>query len=115
MIAREGIIGEECTKLYNRSKIAFNHSSRWDIPMRLWEGAAYGCCVVTNKLPFLEEAGFVDGETCLVYDTREELVEKVWWALKDDNWKRIADAGHYALSHCTYENRVSKMLRVMGL
>lgn len=110
---QQGLIFDECTEAYNRSKIAFNWSSSWDLPMRLWEGAAYGCCVITNRLPYLEQVGFIDGETCIVYDTQEELLRKVEDALASGAWERIAKAGNVMIRAHTYDSRVESMLEVL--
>lgn len=111
-----GLIFEECTQAYNQSKIAFNWSSSWDIPMRAWEAWGYSCCLVTNRLPFLEDVGFIDGETCVMFDTLEELVPKIREVLDSGLWQEIAKNGHEMGTKldATYDQRVRMMLEVIG-
>lgn len=108
--AKQGLIFDECTEVYNQAKIAFNWSSSWDLPMRLWEGAAYGCCVVTNRLPYLEDVGFFDGETCIAFDSHEEMMSKVTEAIDTGSWVSIAKAGHDMVQSQTYDARVEQIL-----
>lgn len=113
--AIQGMIFRECTEAYNRGKIGFNWSSQNDLPMRIWENAAYGNCVVTNKLPLLEEVGFVDGKTCIVYETQDELLEKVEQAITTGSWRKIARAGNVMVHPHTYDARVQTMLEAIGV
>lgn len=111
--SQQGLIFDGCTARYNAAKIAFNWSSSWDLPMRLWEGAAYGCCVVTNRLPFLDEVGFIDGETCITYDTQEELISKVQGALTGTingmpYWQWIAMNGNAMVNDYAYEGSLGE-------
>lgn len=128
---QQGLIFEECTAQYNQAKISYNWSSSWDLPMRLWEGAAYGCCVVTNRLPYLEEVGFVDGVTCIVYDSQEELIAKVdkvltntidgmpywqWIAINGNDMVNGRPVEHLTVNYDwpqTYDSRVQHMLEVI--
>lgn len=114
VFAQTGLIFSECTFIYNKSKIAYNWSSSWDIPMRLFEGMAYGCAVLTNRLPFLHELGFVEDEDYVAFDSYEELAEKTKWLLQDDNWITIAKNGMRWLEGQTYDLRVKQMLKSMG-
>ena len=113
---RTGLIFKECTDMYSQSKIAYNWSSSWDAAMRLWEGCAYGCCVVTNRIPYLDELGFIDGETCVIFETYEELISKTKQVLETGDWKRIAENGNRLITTYdnTYDARVETMLKSMG-
>jgi hypothetical protein len=115
--SQQGLIFDECTAAYNDAKIAFNFSSSWDIPMRVFEGWGYGCCVVTNRLPHLEEVGFIDGETCVIFDTISELVPRVRKLLDSGDWERIAQRGHAKGIEliATYDTRITQMLTHMRL
>lgn len=114
--ATTGLIFHECTREYARAKIAYNMSSRDDIPMRCFEALAYGNCLLTNRLPHLEDAGFRDGQNCVVYDSEQDLVEKVEWLLSSGEWIPIAEQGHYDAKQLdmTYDHRCRQILRVLG-
>ena len=114
--ATTGLIFKEYEEAYNRAKVSFNwSSSTWDLPMRIWEGAAMGCCVVTNRMPHLEELGFVDGDTCVIFDSHEEMLDKVQDVLNSGAWKAIAKRGQESVRAQTYTNRVRAMLDHLGL
>lgn len=71
--------GAENTALYNGGLIAFQYA-RWDeVTRRVFEAAACGCCVVTNRLP--ETAGLgqllPDDEAIVFYDHGWDLVLRI--------------------------------------
>lgn len=105
----------ESNNLYNRAKIAFNCSSSWDIPMRVFEGMAAGCCLVTNANEFLVTFGFIDGLDYLGYKNDEELLEKVRRTLDTGTWSAIGKSGSVAVYPYTYGLSAMKMLDLMGV
>lgn len=105
----------ESNNLYNRAKIAFNCSSSWDIPMRVFEGMAAGCCLVTNANEFLVTFGFIDGLDYLGYKNDEELLKKVKRTLDSGTWNIIGESGNHAVAPYTYERSAQKMLDLMGV
>lgn len=107
-----GLVGESYRWVYNHSKISFNWSSSWDIPMRLWEGMAMGCCTLTNRLPHLEDLGFVEGKDYLAFsNTVEDAVTTASQALKSGLWEEIAKHGKESVRRHTYANRVQDLIR----
>jgi hypothetical protein len=105
----------ESNNLYNRAKIAFNCSSSWDIPMRVFEGMAAGCCLVTNANEFLVALGFIEGLDYLGYRNDEELVAKVKGALDTGTWNIIRESGNAAVYPYSYGLSAMKMLDIMGV
>lgn len=106
-----GLIYKEYVEVYNQGSVAFNWSSRNDLPARFWEGLAMRRCVVTNNVPDLKEFSFVEGKDYLGFDTLEEAVEKTDWVLKrPDKRMMIAESGYRKVFGHTYKNRVRKML-----
>ena len=71
--------GAENTALYNGGLIAFQYARWGEVTRRVFEAAACGCCVVTNRLP--ETAGlgrlFPDGEAIVFYDHGWDLVRRI--------------------------------------
>lgn len=106
-----GTIYDECTRIYNQGKISFNWSSNDDIPMRLFEGMAYGTLVFTNRLTGLDRL-FKEDKHYIGYDTIDELMEKVAYYMERPRLlDRIAEAGYLAVEKHTYHNRVLQVLR----
>lgn len=106
---------QESNSLYNTAKIAYNWSSSWDIPMRIFEGMAAGCCVVTNRLPYLSALGFVEGRDYLGYDSINELVTVTKHALSTGLWERVAADGNMAVAPWTYDKAAADLLYHMGI
>ena len=113
----QGILFEEGTAYYNRSRIALNLSSREDLPMRWWEGLAYRNCVVTNRVPDLDELAGQDcreGEHYLAYDTPEECVEVIQKVLAEPRrLNQIADAGYVWVQQKTYARRAQTIIEAV--
>ena len=59
----------ENTDFYNRTKIAFQYARNNEITRRIFESAACGCCVLTNKLDIKTGIDdiFTEGESILYY------------------------------------------------
>lgn len=112
--ANAGIIYDECRTIYNKGKASFNWSSNDDIPMRVFEGMAYGDLVITNRLTGLDEL-FKEGKHYIAFDTIEELKQKCQYYLRDHPEKgdEIAVNGYLAVEDHTYHQRVLQMLRAV--
>ena len=110
-----GVIYEEYTKVYNQGLIAFNYSSKQDLPARFWEGLAMKRCVLTNRVPDLNEFNFEEGIDYLGFDSIEEAVEKADFYLKKPELLfKIASNGYKRVRHRwknTWSSRVRKMLK----
>lgn len=114
VFSAQGILFEEGTSYYNQSHISLNLSSRQDLPMRFWEGMAYRNCVVTNRVPDLEqlaEWGCVEGREYLAYSDPAECVEviKSILAWPERMWE-IATAGWVWVQRHTYARRAAAIL-----
>lgn len=107
-----GLIYDEYVKMYNQSKIAFNWSSKEDLPARFWEGLAMARLVVTNRVPDLQWFDFKDKEDYVGFDTEDEAVELINYYLNHESEaRRIALNGYKKVQLHTYQHRVSEMLR----
>jgi len=109
-----GDIYEDYVKVYNEGLIAFNWSSKNDLPARFWEGLAMKRCVLTNRVPDLAEFSFEEGVDYLGFGSMEEAVEKADYYLKHPEylWK-IASNGYKKVKPHHWLNRVRKMLKVV--
>ena len=110
-----GEIYDEYRRIYNASKIALSWSSKEDLCARNWEALAMKNLLVANRVPDMSTF-FVDGQHYLGFDTLEEAVSKVEWALKNpEEANKIASAGHRKVKHHTWDARVQQLLETMRL
>lgn len=111
-----GKIYEDYVRIYNSGKIAFNYSSKDDLPARFWEGMAMGRCVLTNFIPdlsFLRGWGFEDGVTHATFSGEYDVVEKAIELLEGDKWVKIGKRARNTLEkgNHTYKDRVKLILK----
>lgn len=117
IFSQNGIIYDECTKIYNQGRASFNWSSNDDVPMRIFEGMAYGNLVITNRMPQLREMHFKENIHYIAFDTVDELLEKCDYYLRQfpELGEQIAENGYLAVEEYTYHERVLEALRIMKL
>ena len=76
--------GAENTELYNAGLIAFQYARWGELTRRVFEAAACGCCVVTNRLPSdarLDQL-FPEGQAIVLYDHAWDLLRQLWALLR---------------------------------
>jgi hypothetical protein len=108
-----GKIYEEYVDIYNQGLVAFNYSSRKDLPARFWEGLAMKRCVVTNDVPDLKKLDFEEGRDYIAYNSPQEAVEKIHYlSTNPEHALWIAEQGYIKLkSHGhTYKDRAKEIL-----
>ena len=101
----------EARAYYAQAPIALNWSSLQDTVARVFETMAMGRCVVTNRTPDLAKVGFVEGRDYLGFDTLEEAVQMVDYALTGDAYKSIAESGRKAVAEHTWDARIETILQ----
>lgn len=100
-------------KLYARSKMALSISQLKDAwgytSDRLYNIAATGCPALVQKFSGMEEHGFVDGWSCIAWETIDEMKEKIRHYLKyEDEREIIGRRGmEVTLDRHTWEARMS--------
>ncbi len=100
--------------VYNNAKINFNitlRSIHTGIPLRAFDILGAGGFLLSNYQDDFIDC-FVDGEDYVSFDSREDLLDKTKYFLKnDDERKEIAANGLYKckMFH-TYEDRIKEML-----
>ena len=105
------VIYDECTELYQQGKISFNWSSNDDIPMRIFEGMAYGNMVITNRLTGLDLL-FKENKHYVGFSNLDELVQKVKYFLANqESLDKIACNGYMAVEEHTYKERCRTILK----
>ena len=107
-----GMFFEETAKVFTDSRVVFNISVCGDLNMRSFETLATRSCLLTDRQQGMAEAGFVHKENCLIYDSLEEGMDLLDWALANQGEReRIADAGwRMVLAKHTYQHRCQTML-----
>jgi spore maturation protein CgeB len=93
----EKIVGEELNRLFNSSKIVLSASrirNSSGLNMRFFEVLAAGACFITDA-PIELELHFIKDKHLVIFDSLEELSEKLENLLKDPVMrKNISQAGH---------------------
>lgn len=111
-----GYIFDEARELYAQAHIILNWSSRLDTVARVWEAMAFKKLLVTNRTPDLDLQQFTEGYHYLGFDTQEEAIEKMEWALENpEAMQEIANLGNKRVQGKTYDARVQQILEVCGL
>lgn len=112
-----GLVYDEYREQNNRAICGLNWSSLMDINARTFEIMAMRQVPVINRLPHLEELGLFENEHYLGFDTIQEGVEKVGWALAHpQEAQAIATCAHnLVLEKHTYELRCEQILKTVGL
>ena len=112
-----GPIFDEYRQLNCRAKIGLNWASRQDLNARFFEIMAMQRIPVMNRVPDTEFIGAKDGVHFLGFDTLEEAISQVDWALlHEEEAKQIAKNGReFVLAGHTYDDRVQTILETVGL
>lgn len=109
---------EEYVELINRSKIFVNAvDSCHSLNFKFFEACAGGALLLTEKAEGMKEAGFLDGENCVVYSGVQELSKKIRFFLSNEEERiRIAKNGRdLVLSKHTDQIRVQEMLSTLSV
>lgn len=88
------VIGDAMLDVIWRTRLNLNLNISYDFNYRNFETTACGTALLTSFHPDMEELGFIDGKTCIVYKTVEEALDKAKFYLSvPDLTQKIADAG----------------------
>ncbi|MBK9272871.1 MAG: glycosyltransferase family 1 protein [Saprospiraceae bacterium] len=106
-----GSVYDEYVRLYNQGAIAFNWSSKNDLPARFWEGLAMKKLVLTNYVPDLDVLSMKNGVHYVTFNGIEDALEKVKFYIENEKTRRvIAEAGYKAVQPHHYHNRAKKLI-----
>jgi len=108
-----GKIYDQYVEHYSTGRIAFNWSSKDDLPARFFEGMALSNMMVTNKVPDLELFPDIkEGRDYVGYSTKEEAIEKIEYYLNNPELgMEIAHEGWRAVRPHTYTNHLYAALK----
>lgn len=109
--------GKEQAQFYSQAKIVFNKSGFGEINLRIFETLGCGSLLVSDRLP--KDAGleelFCDGKHLVLYDSANDLMDKVDYYLRnEDKREEIAGQGYReTLSKHTFEHRAQTIFEIM--
>ena len=108
------VIGDAMVQAINSYKIHFNANISVDINFRNFETIGCGTCLLTSGHPAYGVLGFIDGENCLIYNSIDDMLDKIGETLKDDEKRiRIANAGLQLARKHTYKERAKQILTLL--
>lgn len=110
-----GEVYDEYRERYARSKIAFNWSSLLDLPTRIFEYAAMGIPMVTNRVPDLSTF-FVERDHYLGADSVDEAVENIMFLANNESFaNEMAQSAKRKVQHHSWDNRITQLLETCKL
>lgn len=112
-----GLVWDEYRERNNQARVGLNWSSLFDINARTFEMMAMKQIPVINRLPHLEKLGLFENRHYLGFDTVQEGVEKVEWALNNPQQAETIAINAHNLVHetHTYEHRIDEIFKAVGL
>jgi hypothetical protein len=107
-------------KLYARSKMALSISQTKDLwgytSDRAYNICATGCPILVQRFEGMEEHGFIDGRSCIAWDTSKEMFTKIDYYLKhEDEREEIGRRGReMVLTRHNWAERVKRLWAILG-
>jgi hypothetical protein len=113
---RTPAFGDAMMRTYNQSRIAVNIPVPGGFSMRAFEAMAAGALFLTRHTDGGQDDLFVDGVHLVIYDTFDDLIDKIDYYLTHDAERAaIARAGREeVLRHHTYGHRAAQILETMA-
>lgn len=109
-----GLLWDDYNGIYNRAKIALCQSACGDVPTRVFENMAQGCCVLADRQTDLPRIGFVAGVDYWPYDAPEDAVREAKFLLESGRWREIAANGQAKVKPHTWDARAQAVLDKLG-
>ena len=105
------VLGTDMVKAIQSYVIHFNKNIKNDLNYRNFETIGCGTVLLSDKNKQHEMLGFVDGENCILYESKEDLKYKTsYYANNVEKLREIAEKGYQLSKQHTYVNRVQKLL-----
>lgn len=101
---------------YSSTKIVFNLSLNRDLNYRVFEALACGALLLTDRIGNGLLDLFEDGKDIIVYDTYEDLCQKIKYYLQhEDERKAIAKSGQLKVKkYHTVDNRIDSVINQLS-
>lgn len=110
----EFIIGDDMVDSINSYKIHFNANISIDINYRNFETIGCGTCLTTSYNRHYKKLGFIDMENCIIYNHKDEMVDKIKTVLNNDVLRlKIEHSGLKLSSQHTFKERVKQILELV--
>jgi spore maturation protein CgeB len=109
------VIGDDMVNIVNSYKIHFNRNLADDLNYRTFETLGCKTFLLTNKTENLNKL-FKIGEHLDIYTTKQDLLEKVNFYLKNEEIRnKIAESGYrYVREHHTFVNRAQEIMKIIN-
>ena len=102
-------------RLMARAKMTLSISQAKDLwgysSDRLYNITATGCPALVQRFAGMEQHGYIDGETCIAFETIPEMIDKARHYLKHDKEREAIGAAGRVMTH----NRHTWAHRIEGL
>jgi hypothetical protein len=109
------VIGDDMVDAINKYECHFNCNIGWgrydEINYRCFETIGCGTLLLTSAANEYSELGFVDGKNCLIYNSIDEIYEKVDF-INNNDCSHIAKAGLELSKAHTYDKRVASLIEL---
>lgn len=113
---RQRVSQREAAAIHARSQMVVNITELPGFNMRNFEAMGQGALLLTQRTGYGIPDLFQDGVHLVVYEDRDDLLEKAAYYLQhDDERERIASAGQReVLARHTYRHRAAEFLRIIA-
>ena len=109
------VIGQDMVRAINSYKVHFNANLSIDINYRSFETIGCKILLATNYNYQYEELGFKDGENCIMYKNKKELIDKISLALGNEkHLLKMAENGFILSKQNTYLNRMKYLEDILS-
>lgn len=108
------VLGESMVQAINSYMIHFNMNISYDINYRNFETIGCGIPLITNYNEQYLQLGFKDEVNCLMYNNKEELIEKIRHYLYTEKLNVIGDNGLQLSKKHTYNNRAKHLIKFVN-
>ena len=100
------VIGDDMVNAINSYHIHFNQNLGYPhgFSYRVPETLACGTLLLTNDSYMHEFLGLEDTKNCLIYNTFDDIIDKLKWVKEGNRIQEIADAGHKLRNQFSLEN-----------
>jgi spore maturation protein CgeB len=108
------VLGDDMVKSINSYKLHLNKTIKNDINYRVFETLGVNTCLLTNKVENLNNF-FVDMEDLVMYETYDELIDKINFLIKNENKiNEISNSGYNkVVKNHTYDNRALEFIKII--
>lgn len=113
--ASTGPIMEEYARIYNNAVVSVCKSVAGDVAQRVFETAAMGCVIVSDRCHDFDALGFEEGVHYLGYETPDEAVEVVadLFAGPDERINELAENAYRWAQPHTWDARCQMILNTV--